>query len=373
MWRRGSVVGSWLLDLTAAALLADPDLDGFHGRVSDSGEGRWTLHGRDRRGRAGARAVGRPVRPVRVAGRGGVREPRALGDAQGVRRARRAGARVKPAETPEWASLVEHAAVMRQAHLRGLFADDPHRAERLSAEAGELFLDYSKHIVTDETVGMLLALADAAGLRERIDAMFAGERVNVTEDRAALHVALRAPRGTRIEVDGHDVVPDVHEVLDRMSAFAERVRTGEWTGATGERMRAVVNIGIGGSDLGPHMAVEALRDSHRSRHDLPVRLERRRRRHRRGHARPRPGDDLVHRVVEDVRHDRDAHERAQRARLAAGRPRRRRGRRRAALRRGLDRARRRCGRSASTPRTCSGSGTGSAAATRWIRRSGSRS
>jgi glucose-6-phosphate isomerase len=167
---------------------------------------------------------------------------------------------VKPAQTPEWASLVEHAAVMRQAHLRGLFADDPHRAERLSAEAGELFLDYSKHIVTDETIEMLLALAEAAGLRERFDAMFAGERVNVTEDRAALHVALRAPHGTRIEVDGHDVVPGVHEVLDRMSAFADRVRTGEWTGATGERMRAVVNIGIGGSDLGPHMAVEALRD-----------------------------------------------------------------------------------------------------------------
>ena len=228
---------------------------------------------------------------------------------------------------------------MRQAHLRGLFADDPHRAERLSAEAGELFLDYSKHIVTDETIGMLVALAEAAGLRERIDAMFAGERVNVTEDRAALHVALRAPRGARIEVDGHDVVPDVHEVLDRMSAFADRVRTGEWTGATGERMRAVVNIGIGGSDLGPHMAVEALRD--RTDRDMTYRfvsnvdgadiaeatrdLD--------------PADDLVHRVVEDVRHDRDAHERAQRPRLAAGRPRRRRDRRRAPLRRGVDRGR----------------------------------
>jgi glucose-6-phosphate isomerase len=149
---------------------------------------------------------------------------------------------------------------MRSAHLRGLFADDPHRAERLSAEAGDLFLDYSKHLVTDETIELLLALAARAGLRERIDAMFAGERINVTEDRAVLHVALRAPRGERIEVEGRDVVPEVHEVLDRMHDFADRVRVGDWTGFTGERIAAVVNIGIGGSDLGPNMAVEALRD-----------------------------------------------------------------------------------------------------------------
>ncbi len=167
---------------------------------------------------------------------------------------------MKIADSPEWAAVAAHAEVMRSAHLRGLFADDPHRAERLSAEAGDLFLDYSKHVVTDETIELLLALARRAGLRERIDAMFAGERINVTEDRAVLHVALRAPRETRIEVDGRDVVPEVHEVLDRMGAFAERVRSGEWTGHTGERMRAVVNIGIGGSDLGPKMAVEALRD-----------------------------------------------------------------------------------------------------------------
>jgi glucose-6-phosphate isomerase len=167
---------------------------------------------------------------------------------------------VKIADSPEWAAVAAHAEVMRSAHLRGLFADDPHRAERLSAEAGDLFLDYSKHVVTDETIELLLALARRAGLRERIDAMFAGERINVTEDRAVLHVALRAPRETRIEVDGRDVVPEVHEVLDRMGAFAERVRSGDWRGHTGERMRAVVNIGIGGSDLGPKMAVEALRD-----------------------------------------------------------------------------------------------------------------
>jgi len=167
---------------------------------------------------------------------------------------------VKIADSPEWAAVAAHADVMRSAHLRGLFADDPHRAERLSAEAGDLFLDYSKHVVTDETIELLLALARRAGLRERIEAMFAGERINITEDRAVVHVALRAPRGTRIEVDGRDVVPEVHEVLDRMGAFAERVRSGDWTGHTGERMRAVVNVGIGGSDLGPKMAVEALRD-----------------------------------------------------------------------------------------------------------------
>jgi glucose-6-phosphate isomerase len=167
---------------------------------------------------------------------------------------------VKIDATPEWAALRAEADVMARASLRGLFADDPGRAERFSMEAGDLFLDHSKHLVTDETMRKLFALAHRAGLRERIDAMFAGERVNMTEDRPALHVALRARRGERFEVDGHDVVPDVHEVLDRMGAFADRVRDGAWTGSTGERMRAVVNIGIGGSDLGPKMAVEALRD-----------------------------------------------------------------------------------------------------------------
>ena len=167
---------------------------------------------------------------------------------------------MKIADSLEWAALRVHADVMRQACLRDLFANDPQRAERLSAEAGELFLDYSKHIVTDESLALLGALAERAGLRRRIDAMFAGEHVNLTEDRPALHVALRAPRDATFEVDGQNVMPDVHEVLDRMSAFAGRVRGGEWIGHTGERMRAVVNIGIGGSDLGPAMAVEALRD-----------------------------------------------------------------------------------------------------------------
>ena len=162
--------------------------------------------------------------------------------------------------TSEWGALQAHRAALAGVHLRELFREDPTRGHRLTLEAGDLFLDYSKHLVTDETLRLLLALAERTRLRERIDAMFRGDRINVTEDRAALHVALRAPRGTVIPVDGHDVVADVHDVLDRMSDFSDRVRGGVWTGATGERIRAVVNIGIGGSDLGPAMAYEALKD-----------------------------------------------------------------------------------------------------------------
>ena len=163
-------------------------------------------------------------------------------------------------ETPQWAALQTHRAEQANVHLRDLFRDDPSRGERLSLEAGDLFLDYSKHLVTDETLGLLQALAERAGLRQQIDAMFRGDRINITENRPVLHVALRAPRDAVIEVDGHDVVPDVHEVLDRMSAFSDRVRSGDWTGATGKQIRTVVNIGIGGSDLGPAMAYEALQD-----------------------------------------------------------------------------------------------------------------
>jgi glucose-6-phosphate isomerase len=162
--------------------------------------------------------------------------------------------------TPEWQALEAHRATQQGVHLRDLFREDVTRGERLTVDAADLFLDYSKHLVTDETLGLLLALADRAGLRDRIDAMFRGDRINVTEDRAALHVALRAPRDAVIEVDGHDVVPEVHQVLDRMAAFSEQVRAGSWTGATGMRIRNVINIGIGGSDLGPAMAYEALRD-----------------------------------------------------------------------------------------------------------------
>ncbi len=162
--------------------------------------------------------------------------------------------------TPEWAALREHFADVSGARLRDLFDADPGRAERFTVEAEGLVFDFSKHRITDETIRLLLALAERAGLRQRIDAMFAGEHINVTEDRAVLHVALRAPAGERIETGGHDVVPDVHRVLDRMARFADAVRSGSWLGATGQRIRAVVNIGIGGSDLGPRMAYEALGD-----------------------------------------------------------------------------------------------------------------
>src|SRR5712692_492484 len=160
---------------------------------------------------------------------------------------------------PAWQALAEHFEQVKDVHLRELFAADPRRGDRLAAEAIGLYLDYSKHRVTDETLRLLVRLAAARGLRTRIDAMYSGEKINRTEDRAVLHTALRAPRNTRILVDGHDVVPDVHAVLDRMATFAERVRSGNWTGYTGKPMRNVVNIGIGGSDLGPVMAYEALR------------------------------------------------------------------------------------------------------------------
>jgi glucose-6-phosphate isomerase len=162
-------------------------------------------------------------------------------------------------DRPEWRALETHASDMRSVHLRTLFKADPSRAERFTVEAAGLYVDYSKHRITAETLDRLVALAEAVRLRERIDAMMRGDRINVTEDRPVLHVALRAPRTVSILVDGHNVVADVHAVLDRMSAFADRVRSGEWTGFTGKRIRAVVNIGIGGSDLGPAMAYEALR------------------------------------------------------------------------------------------------------------------
>ena len=173
-------------------------------------------------------------------------------------------------ERPAWKALADHHAKLRDVHLRSLFADDPKRGERLVAEGAGLFLDYSKHRVTDETLRLLLALADEVGLRPRIDAMFRGEKINVTENRAVLHTALRAPRGTTIVVDGEDVVPKVHAVLDRMADFSTRVRSGVWKGHTGKRIRAVVNIGIGGSDLGPVMAYEALRQY--SDRDLTMRF-----------------------------------------------------------------------------------------------------
>src|SRR6202050_4345981 len=158
-----------------------------------------------------------------------------------------------------WKALEEHYEKVRGLHLRDLFGGDPHRGERLTAEGAGLFLDYSKNRVTDETLRLLIALAEESGLRQRIDAMFRGEKINVTENRAVLHVALRAPKGTSIIVDGENVVPQVHAVLDKMAAFSERVRSGAWKGHTGKPIRNVINIGIGGSDLGPVMAYEALK------------------------------------------------------------------------------------------------------------------
>ena len=180
---------------------------------------------------------------------------------------------VSPAQLtrlPAWRALADHFEQVKDVHLRELFAADRRRGDTLAAEAVGLYLDYSKHRITDETLRLLVRLAAARGLRAHIDAMYSGEKINATEDRAVLHIALRAPRGAHIVVDGYDVVADVHAVLDRMAAFAERVRSGKWTGHTGKPIRNVVNIGIGGSDLGPVMAYEALR--YYSQRDLTFRF-----------------------------------------------------------------------------------------------------
>jgi glucose-6-phosphate isomerase len=171
---------------------------------------------------------------------------------------------------PAWRALEAHHAAIGDVRLRDLFAGEPGRGERLTAEGAALYLDYSKNRVTDETLALLLGLAQESRVAERRDAMFRGEHINVSEDRAVLHVALRAPRDAVIEVDGHNVVPEVHEVLDRMAAFARQVRSGEWRGHTGRPVRNVINIGIGGSDLGPSMAYQAL--VHYSRRDMTFRF-----------------------------------------------------------------------------------------------------
>ncbi len=173
-------------------------------------------------------------------------------------------------QRPAWQALAAHYQKVKDVHLKTLFAQDARRGERLTAEAVGLYLDYSKNRITDETLQLLLNLARESGLRERIDAMFRGDKINITENRAVLHVALRAPREAKILVDGKDVVPEVHAVLDKMSDFSKRVRSGEWKGHTGQRIRNVVNIGIGGSDLGPVMAYEALR--HYSARDMTFRF-----------------------------------------------------------------------------------------------------
>jgi glucose-6-phosphate isomerase len=180
-----------------------------------------------------------------------------------------------PAKRPSvkrlaWGALASHYKSASKLHLRQLFADDPKRGQRMAIEAVGLYLDYSKNRVTDETLKLLVQLAEESGLRARIDAMFSGEKVNITEKRAVLHVALRAPKDTSILVDGKNVVPEVHRVLDKMAEFSDRLRTGVWKGHTGKRIRNVVNIGIGGSDLGPVMAYEALK--HYSQRDMTFRF-----------------------------------------------------------------------------------------------------
>jgi glucose-6-phosphate isomerase len=173
-------------------------------------------------------------------------------------------------ERASWVALERHHAEIRDLHLRDLFAEDPARGERLAAEGAGIYLDYSKNRVTDETLRLLLQLADESGLPERTEAMFRGERINTTENRSVLHVALRMPKSSSLVVEGRDVVRDVHEVLERMAAFSESIRSGDWKGHTGKPIRSVVNVGIGGSDLGPVMAYEALR--HYSRRDLTFRF-----------------------------------------------------------------------------------------------------
>src|SRR5262249_29128327 len=173
-------------------------------------------------------------------------------------------------QRPAWKALKSHYEKIRNIHLRTLFADDPKRGERLTVEAVGLFLDYSKNRVMDETLRLLVQLAQESGLQERRDAMFRGEKINITEKRAVLHVALRAPKNESIMVDGTDVVPDVHAILTKMADFAQRVRSGSWKGHTGKRICNVINIGIGGSDLGPVMAYEAMK--HHSTRDMTFRF-----------------------------------------------------------------------------------------------------
>jgi glucose-6-phosphate isomerase len=173
-------------------------------------------------------------------------------------------------ERPAWKALVEHYEKIRGVHLRSLFADDAHRGERMAVEGASVYLDYSKNRVTDETIRLLVNLAEECGLRQQIEAMFRGQKINATENRAVLHIALRAPKSETILVDGVNVVPEVHAVLDKMASFAERVRSGQWLGYTGRPIRNIVNIGIGGSDLGPVMAYEALK--HYSKREMTFRF-----------------------------------------------------------------------------------------------------
>ena len=238
-------------------------------------------------------------------------------------------------DTPEWHALEQHFEEVRDTHLRDLFAADPQRGERLTVEGEGLYLDYSKNRVTDETLRLLLELARRAGLRERIDAMFRGDKINVTEDRAVLHTALRAPEDATIVVDGENVVPQVHAVLRKMADFSEKVRSGQWRGHTGSADSQRREHRHRWLRPRPEDGLHRAPGLQPARHDVPLRQQRRRQRLLGVHPRPRSRRDALHRGVEDVHHARDAHQRAQRPRVAARRARRR-VRRRQALRGGVD-------------------------------------
>ena len=221
-------------------------------------------------------------------------------------------------DTPAWKALERHHAEIGDTHLRELFADDPERGSRMTAAGAGLRLDYSKHRATAETLRLLIELARERGLEDRREAMFTGAPINTTEGRSVLHVALRAPRRRIDRGRRQRRRAGVHEVLGRMAAFADRVRSGEWKGHTGKPIRNVINVGIGGSDLGPVMAYEALRSYSQRDLDVPVRLQRRRHRLRRGHARPRPGRDAVHHRLQDLHDAGDDDQRRERPRMGAG-------------------------------------------------------
>jgi hypothetical protein len=205
-----------------------------------------------------------------------------------------------------WVDLAAHYKKLRGTNLRQLFEEDPKRSERYTLEATGLLLDYSKNLVTDETLELLFRLAAESNLQDHIEAMFRGEKINFTENRAVLHTALRAPRDASVMVGGENVVPKVHTVLDKMAHFSAQVRNGEWRGHTGKQIRNVVNIGIGGSDLGPVMAYEALKPLQRSVDSVPVRFQRGRHRHSSRQLRDLDsGGDSVHGLIENLHHARD--------------------------------------------------------------------
>ena len=225
---------------------------------------------------------------------------------------------VDPTTTPAWADPHRACRTGFEPDLRGWFADDPRAgASRSRFTAGDLYVDLSKNLITADVLAALVDLAEQVGLAERRDAMFAGEHINVTEDRAVLHTALRLPRDASLIVDGVDVVPQVHEVLDKVYAFADKVRSGEWVGVTGKPIKTVVNIGIGGSDLGPVMVYEALQPYVQAGSELPVRLQHRPDRRGGEDQGPRSRDHAVHRGVQDLHHLGDADQRAAGPGLAA--------------------------------------------------------